>query len=373
MKKNRFFSFFLFLVLLFVFFSASSQNMISDPSAESVPTSNGWTTAQNVGSNCYTSSGWRIQGNQNGFPVAQNGNYFFYPGCGGLGTGGKYELYQDINVSANAVSIDAGKYSVTFSGYMSSYNQSPADGTEMIAEYRNGSGTVLFSYTTGTKTNTGGWVQYTDTRVAPANTRTIRIRLIGTSNNGTSVDSYFDNLSLTATIILPVNFISFTAATVPTGCLLKWQTADEINNKGFYVERSANGISWVTLGFVAAASPGSGINNQYQYIDTNPAIGLNYYRLRQEDIDGKYEYSTIRSVHVQYSEHTSIFPNPAGNFLSIVTQENNFKVQIINMEGTVVASFINQKNIAIQALPSGMYYLRILLSSRIENLKFVKL
>lgn len=373
MKKIYLLNFALSLTISSSFLSASSQNLITNPSAESVPTSNGWTTAQNVGTNCYTSSGWHIQGNQNDFPPVQSGTYMFYPGCGGAtGSGRKYELYQDISVSANATDIDAGRYNVSFSGYTRSFNQTTPDATEIIVEYRNSSGTVLSSYTTGTVTNTGGWVQYTDSRTAPTGTRTIRIRLIGTSNSGDSIDSYFDNLSLTATITLPVNFISFTATSSTAGCLLKWQTSDEINNRGFYVERSANGITWETVGFVAAAPIGSGNNHQYQYTDANPGLGVNYYRLKQEDLDGKYEYSIVRNVQVQFSGRTFIFPNPASNSLSIVTQENKFNAQIINPEGRVVASFTNQKNITIQTLPSGIYYLRIMYGSRVENLRFVK-
>ncbi|MBS1750223.1 MAG: T9SS type A sorting domain-containing protein [Bacteroidetes bacterium] len=373
MKKIYLQSFALSLLLVLGFLTGISQNLISDPSAETVPTSNGWTTAQNVGTNCYTSSGWGIQGNQSGFPTAQSGNYLFFPGCGGTtGSGKKYELYQDIDVSSKASNIDAGHYSVSFSGYTQSYNQSTPDGAEIIVEYRNNVGTVLSSYSTGTTTNISGWVQYTDNRVAPTGTRTIRIRLIGTSNNGDSIDSYFDNLSLTATITLPVNFISFTAASVPTGCLLKWQTSDEINNRGFYIERSSNGISWESIGFIEAAKAGSGYTYQYQFTDANPAMGVNFYRLKQEDLDGKYEYSTVRNVQYQYSGRTFIFPNPVVNVLSIATQENKFKAQIINPEGKVVATFMNQKNISVQTLPSGIYYLRLLYGSRVENLRFVK-
>lgn len=373
MIKNYLPDFALSLTLLVSCLSAVSQNLISNPSAESVPTSNGWTTAQNVGTNCYTSSGWHIQGNQSGFPTAQSGTYIFFPGCGGTtGSGRKYELYQNIDVSSNATDIDAGNYSVSFSGYTQSYNQSTPDGAEIITEYRNSVGTVLTSYSTGTTTNTSAWVQYTDNRTAPSGTRTIRVRLIGTSNNGSSIDSYFDNLSLTATITLPVNFISFTAVQASAGCLLQWQTSDEINNRGFYIERSSNGISWEAIGFAEAAKVGSGYTYQYQFTDANPALGVNYYRLKQEDLDGKYEYSTVRNVQIQYSGRTFIFPNPAVNVLSIATKENKFKAQIINPEGRVVATFINQKNISVQALPSGIYYLRLLYGSKVENLRFVK-
>ena len=370
MRQNYLLKSTLSLLGLLIIYSASSQNLIINPSAESVPTSNGWTAAQTAGTSCYTSSGWRIQGNQNGFPVAQRGSYIFFPGCGGAGSGAKYELFQSINVSANATAIDAGKYTITFFCFMHSYNQTPADATEMIVEFRNAANSVISNYSTGTVTNTGGWVQYNHSRVAPVGTRSIRIRLIGTSHNGSSVDSYFDNLSLTAVITLPVNFISFMAAPSSPGALLQWETSNEINNRGFYIERSGDGINWEAIGFIAAKTESS--SYYYQFTDAEPVPGTNYYRLKQVDLDSKYEYSAIRSVHHQFAGPTVIFPNPAYNMLSIVTQESRFHAQIINTGGKAVASYINQKNITIQSLPAGVYYLRLIFPGRIENLKFLK-
>ncbi|MBX3241274.1 MAG: T9SS type A sorting domain-containing protein [Chitinophagaceae bacterium] len=361
------------LICLLFFSVASGQNLIVNPSAEQAPTTNGWTATQTIGTACYTGGNWRIQGNQNGFPAAQQGTYIFFPGCGGTGSGAQYELYQNVNVSANASAIDAGNYIVNFSGYVRSYNQTPPDQTEMILEFRNASNTVIGFYsTTGTVAHVNNWVQYNHSQTAPAGTRTIRIRLIATSRNGDSVDGYFDNLSLTATVSLPVNLISYTAESTAQGSsLLKWETSDEINNRGFYIERSVNSTTWETIGFVAASV--GGIIHRYQFTDPEPATGINYYRLKQVDLDGKYEYSAIRSLQYRYSGRTFVFPNPADNFLSIVTRDNKLNAQIINMNGKVMASFVNQKNIDIQHLPSGIYYLRLLYgNNRTETLRFLK-
>jgi hypothetical protein len=103
-----------------------------------------------------------------------------------------------------------------------------------------------------------------------------------------------------------------------------------------------------------------------------PLFGNNFYRLKQEDIDGRYEYSPIRSVQQQFLGRTVISPNPAQNFLSITTQENRFKVQIINSDGKVLATFVNQKTLAIRPLPSGVYYLKLMYRDKIENLRFLK-
>lgn len=360
-----------FSFLLLLHSKITAQNLIVNPSAESVPTSNGW-TAVSTGTTCNGGSGWRMQGSQTGYPVAQSGSYFFNPGCGGTGTGTQYELYQNISVSANATDIDASAYTVNFSGYMHSFNQSPADETQIIVEYRNASNTVLSSYNTGTVTSTGGWTLFSNSRTAPVNTRAIRIRLIATSRNGNAIDSYFDNLSLTATSTLPVTFISFSVNYSATGNELKWQTSDEINNKGFNVERSSNGNTWQTIGFVKAAGTGISSLNQYRFTDVDPQGGINYYRLNQLDLDGNSTYSTVINVRLSAKDKTILFPNPANNFISIITKENNFTVEIINIAGKSVAIFNKQKNLDIQFLAKGMYYLKLIGAKRTESFKFLK-
>ncbi|HVM89537.1 MAG TPA: T9SS type A sorting domain-containing protein [Puia sp.] len=202
-KNSRLFKFtIIFLLFLVNSASAHAQNLLLDGSAESDPTTNGW-TAVSMGTDCNSvpnwGNGWRTLGNQGGYPTAQNGSSYFYPGCA-PSNGTVYELYQDVDVSANAVAIDAGGGTFTFSGYMQVYNQSPADQSEIIVEYRDATNTtVLASYNTGYKNDINAWKLYSNTQVAPSATRYVRVRLIGKVNAGPSTDSYFDNLSLTAT------------------------------------------------------------------------------------------------------------------------------------------------------------------------------
>ncbi|MFT4023377.1 MAG: T9SS type A sorting domain-containing protein [Flavihumibacter sp.] len=197
--------------------------------------------------------------------------------------------------------------------------------------------------------------------------------MIGRSFNGYAVDSYFDNLSLTSYNLLPVKLISFTAILSAQGSsALKWETSQETNNAGFYIERSASRSNWETIGFASPAT-NNALKHQYQFTDAHPLRGINYYRLKQVDLDGKYEYSGIINVKYQYSKRASVFPNPASDILSVVTGENKFSVQVINMNGNVVARFTNQKNLQIQQLPAGLYYLRLEYDNGgVENLKFLK-
>ncbi|MEZ5043592.1 MAG: T9SS type A sorting domain-containing protein [Saprospiraceae bacterium] len=173
----------------------NGQNLISNPGAESDPTSNGWTIVSE-GTNCFDNGNWRINGGLNGFPVAQSGDYIFYPGCGGARNGTQYEVYQDVDVSFFAATIDAGNQTFNFSGYSQVFEQETNDGAQIIVEYRNPGGTVLDYYDTGENNLGSVWTLYTDTRTAPVGTRAVRVRLIAYSRAGTSIDGYFDVLSL---------------------------------------------------------------------------------------------------------------------------------------------------------------------------------
>ncbi len=111
----------------------------------------------------------------------------------------------------------------------------------------------------------------------------------------------------------PVELTDFRATIPETGryALLGWRTASERNNLGFDIERSSDGRSWQTLALV----PGHGTTQEeqsYAYTDERPQPGENYYRLKQVDFDGKFEYSDIRSVVMGSGakDVAGIYPNP---------------------------------------------------------------
>src|SRR6188768_3688082 len=95
---------------------------------------------------------------------------------------------------------------------------------------------------------------------------------------------------------LPLTWLSFTAiAQNNSQSLLQWATAQEQNTKDFYIQHSADGINWVTIGSLPAAG-NSNTTRHYNYVHTNPVIGLNYYRIKQTDVDSRYSYSPIRML-----------------------------------------------------------------------------
>ena len=112
--------------------------------------------------------------------------------------------------------------------------------------------------------------------------------------------------------VIPVEFISFTVKTNDKGVTLNWTTATELNNQGFEVQRKFGSNSFATIGSVKGHGTTTSPNN-YTYIDKLTDAGKYFYRLKQIDYGGKYEYSKV--VEVNWSPFTTYkleqnYPNP---------------------------------------------------------------
>lgn len=166
---------------------------------------------------------------------------------------------------------------------------------------------------------------------------------------------------------LPVNFVSFEASVANGKVNLDWETASEFDNDYFQVQRSVNGIDWEDLTKVK----GSGNSNEriaYNAIDELPYNGTSYYRLKQVDFDGKYEYSVVEHVDLVYQN--TLFPNPTvGNV--ILTSHNNDDnlvldpIQVYSAGGIMVNDNVvikiltaSQLEIDLSALPAGIYLIK---------------
>ena len=107
--------------------------------------------------------------------------------------------------------------------------------------------------------------------------------------------NYIDYIRFTP-LIVPVELTSFTGAFVGNDVHLKWATATELNNRGFEIQRSANGSSFATVAFVE----GNGTTTdqkQYSFIDRNVEARVNYaYRLKQIDFNGTFDYSSVVNI-----------------------------------------------------------------------------
>lgn len=167
------------------------------------------------------------------------------------------------------------------------------------------------------------------------------------------------NLNL---VVLPVNLKSFTAVKNGSEVDLSWITASEQNNLGFDVERSANGTDFTAIGFVSGNGT-TAQENTYDFTDQSPAIGKNYYRLKQIDIDGRSTYSEIRSIEMDnVGQRAALFPNPSHGSITIRNIKNGSQLAIYNSQGNLVLRKIannSQELISVEKLATGVYLLQI--------------
>ena len=110
---------------------------------------------------------------------------------------------------------------------------------------------------------------------------------------------------------------------------MNWETASELNNSGFEIHKSNNGKDWETIDF--AVGQGTTIETStYQYEDLSPLIGANYYRLKQIDFDGAFEYSKVIVIEYKIDDNNiSIFPNPSNAIINLqIDNPANQRLQI---------------------------------------------
>ena len=172
---------------------------------------------------------------------------------------------------------------------------------------------------------------------------------------------------------IPVELASFTASVIDNNVTLNWSTATETNNRGFDVERQAEGSqTWDNIGYV----PGYGTTTEpksYSFSDYNLTTGEYQYRLKQIDLDGGFEYSNTAAVKVNVPVMFYLsqnYPNPFNPATQIdysIPKDGFVSLTIYNTLGQVVAEPVNEYLAAgkhhvdfnASALSSGIYFYRL--------------
>ncbi len=182
---------------------------------------------------------------------------------------------------------------------------------------------------------------------------------------------------------LPIELISFTGRNEGDKNLLEWTTASEMNSDYFIIERDkGQGTGeWEEIGKAKGAGNASATRN-YSFLDREPSAGINYYRLKQTDYDGKFTYSNVVHITMKQFNSVTISPNPAKESLQItISGFLNFKteinVRIYDVLGREVYNyqFLDPKsllNLDVNALSKGMYFLKIANDGEQAQIKFVK-
>ncbi len=166
---------------------------------------------------------------------------------------------------------------------------------------------------------------------------------------------------------LAVSWVSFEVQKKGEASDLKWTTAQEFNNAGYQVERSADGRLFETIGNVPASSEPRD-NYLYSYTDARPNKGMNFYRIRQVDLDGQISYSPVRGLSFNSgSLAITTWPNPVSESLFIqMPSDIQFagEIKLISATGSVVLnqSFeesIDQATLDLSGIDPGLYSLII--------------
>lgn len=167
--------------------------------------------------------------------------------------------------------------------------------------------------------------------------------------------------------VLPIELISFDAKNNELNQVeLKWATASEKNTHYFLVERSIDGINWITVDKVMANGT-TNIAHQYSGTDLNPPSGVVYYRLTSVDFDLSRQFSPLVAIEIKReAASVVIYPNPAKNQVTIALSDigGSFTIGLFDALGrsfnTPVLEVLDSKLILdISSLKSGMYYVSI--------------
>jgi len=185
--------------------------------------------------------------------------------------------------------------------------------------------------------------------------------------------------------IVPVELISFTHKIVNGNVTLDWVTATELNNMGFEIQRSLDNNIFVTIGFVEGN--GTSSSNQYYSFTDEGIDGNIYYRLKQVDFNGSYNYSQVIEVNgvtVSTLMLEQNYPNPFNPSTTIKYQIGNdefVNFKVYNSLGEEVAELVNQLqesgtyeiNFVGKGIPSGIYIYQITAGNYVESKKMLLL
>ena len=191
----------------------------------------------------------------------------------------------------------------------------------------------------------------------------INIQGSGCNSGASTATSITYTGTFTAASPLPVELSQFKIIKNQNSSQLLWRTATELDNSHFDIQRSADSKDWETIGSVQ----GNGTTlepQEYRYTDRQPLPGINYYRLKQVDYDGQYEYSKV--VPVDFGKGTRpgvLSPNPVGSELFLTLPEETdgaVSVAVFDLNGRIWQQKDNiRTSLDVSGLPQGIYFVKL--------------
>ena len=164
--------------------------------------------------------------------------------------------------------------------------------------------------------------------------------------------------------VLPVKLSVFSVQKAGKSAQLDWTTEQETNSSHFIVQRSADGRTWNGISSVNAAG-NSSTRKEYRSYDNAPLNGINYYRLKQFDVDGKFEYSSVKSLQFSIAYSISVAPNPAREFINISSVKNQnsvLSIQLVDVSGKILRTIQSSQSlikINTTGIAKGLYFIKV--------------
>lgn len=182
---------------------------------------------------------------------------------------------------------------------------------------------------------------------------------------------------------LPVEWVSFTAEEINhQEVKLEWITGAELNNDKFEIEKQLKHGEFQKIGEVA--SPGNSTNPRvYQFFDSSPMTNVVYYRIKQIDLDGTFEYSNTVEVGFDFNgdEAYTVYPTPAIDEITIEALNNELlthEYAVVDLQGKEIITGELEAGVAfdkvdVSRLAEGNYFIKIKApNEEVYHLKFVK-
>jgi hypothetical protein len=343
----------------------------------------------------YDASGNYVWAKGIGGTATDQGTSLVLDGSGNVLLTGNFNATADFDPSAsitNLTSISGGNYGfISFYGSASCTN--PTSGGTIAAAQSGTSpfnpaaftssaaasgetGTLEYKWQSSTTSSSAGFSDISSSNAATydagALTQTTwfkRLARVSCSADWTGA-AESNVLEVTVIAALPVNLISFTAKpTSDNKVSLAWVTSTEQVNKGFRIERQTGSTTgkYDQIGFVGSKAKDGNSQRSltYNFIDAAPTVGaVSFYRLVQEDLDGKLTNSEVRMVKLNGQTVTMVFPNPSNGMVNINRTADGriLNIQVTDQSGKII---INVKNITdanykINLLHSGVYNIKMI-------------
>lgn len=209
---------------------------------------------------------------------------------------------------------------------------------------------------------------------------------LGNSNAGVRFNSlWFRSFNYQAPRTLPVNLTSFDVSLVNKKIAATWSTSVEKDASHFVVQRSTNGVEFTDAGIIFTEG-NTTTSRSYSFRDpvSTNGKGILYYRLKIVDLDGKFEYSTIRLVKLGESEgrlELQAYPNPVVNELRITIPESWQNKQVVyelyTGDGQLLKRFLNKSAtqtevINMQYYQPGSYVVKALNDKEMASQRIIK-